>query len=308
MTVLRSSAFFLVCTFPVLACADGGQVSSPPALDACYTFEDPQRYWLAVRENAATADANELAPLLADCLRSSDPVLRDHIAYEVLTYWLRKEELSSPVKRGLVFRLQAWLSVSDASGGFDPAITRAFSALVLSELVRADSVAPFLSEDEVLALVNDAATMFSSERDYRGLVPEIGWIHTIAHGSDLLWRLSAHPSVKREQLQVILDAMADQLTTAEPPAFTFNEPDRMARVISTVAARPEVPEAIVASWLSLISEPAELSSWNDAFNSIAGMVKLHNTKTFLRALRESLANGDQLALVSQVDELLAEIP
>ncbi|WOJ94819.1 DUF2785 domain-containing protein [Congregibacter variabilis] len=308
MTNLRS----LLCCLPLamLASACGAELQAPSSIprDACHDVEDPQRYWLEVRANAKTADADTIAPLLADCLRSSDPVLRDRVAYEVLTYWIRQNEISSPVMRALVFRLQDWLSLTESPDEMDPAIARAFSALVLSELVRADTEDQFLTADELSALLISACAMFAAERDYRGLDPNLGWIHAVAHGSDLLWRLSANPNFTYDQLVLILDAIAEQLTVAAAPAFIFNEPDRIARVVSRITARSQVPQSTVANWLSRITDPGDLLSWNNAFGSTAGMAKLHNTKNFLRALRESLANDAQLELVSQVDEHLATLP
>ena len=308
MNKLRSLFFYIALMLITSACMAEVQNHSLSVLDACHGMEEPEQYWLGVREKVKTVDANKIAPLLAECLRSSNPVLRDRIAYEVLTYWLRREQLSKPVKRDLVFRLQPWLSITESSDGMDPAIARAFSALVLSELVRADTLESFITEDEINALLISAAAMFSTEQDYRGLVPDIGWIHTIAHGSDLLWRFAIHPSIQREQLVVILNAVAEQLTKTSVPAYTFNEPDRISRVISAIAARPEVPQSVIENWLSRISGPAELSSWNNAFASIEGMAKLHNTKSLLRALRENFVKEAQLDLVSKVDEHLAELP
>ena len=197
---------------------------------SCESNTNTLEHWREIKKNAKAIDADEYALPLLTCLSSSDPELRDQIAYEVLTYWLRQDKLSADVSYEMKERLLPLLKIGTGEESGHNAFGRAFSALMLSELVRDDRRNTRWLGGDVDELVVLAITMFESERDYRGLDNDHGWVHTIAHGSDLLWRLSRHPKTMVDQQLEILNALTSQINRIDIPAYTFNESDRIARV------------------------------------------------------------------------------
>lgn len=102
-------------------------------------------------EMADDAQRNALAVALVPCLASSDPLLRDRVAFEALSAWMRGKHLTAHTLRQILGRLQPWLSADHA----DPDdFGKPFAALVLSEIVRADRLDPFLTTDERVALLS----------------------------------------------------------------------------------------------------------------------------------------------------------
>ena len=120
-----SLLIFAACCFDV-------QAQKPAAPLECNDNSETLEYWRTVREAAADAPANSLLLVLADCLQSANPELRDRIAYEVITYWLRNKRVSDQNVSRLRLKLIPWLREGAGTASGDSAIARAFSALVLS--------------------------------------------------------------------------------------------------------------------------------------------------------------------------------
>jgi hypothetical protein len=173
----------------------------------------------------------------------------------------------------------------------DAVFSRSFSALVLSELMRSDVQAAFMQDADRSRLLDLAIHAFLNETDFRGLDPDLGWIHPLAHQSDLLWRFALHPRTTAPQAERILDALRARLMSAAAP-FIFNEGDRMARVAATLLATGKPGESEILEWLNSFESPGSMSTWEDAFRTPRGMVELHNSKQFLRALNDQVLGLD----------------
>ena len=285
-----SSLATLLATLPASAAA-------PDCRDTVAAFE----FWRPVREQAeqTMAAADELAPELVGCLASPDPELRDTIAYELFTRWLRGETLSNDTRALLLKALETRL----ADTGGNAVLARSFAALVLAELMRSDAVRPFMTDADRESLLTLASAALAGESDYRGLDGEVGWVHPVAHMADLLWRFALHPATSADQARVLLDAVSAKVA---PPgvSYSFNEGDRLARVVATIVRRELLPPAEVAAWLRRYAAPQMMDRWSAAFRSRAGMAELHDTKQFLRALSDQL-DGDGIA--PEISAVLGEL-
>jgi hypothetical protein len=255
----------------------------------CLDTDNALDYWRPIKAEIATSalPADNLARDLVSCLGSPDPELRDRIAYEMFTYWLRQEKLTDDTRSYLLSELSAAL----AEPGDDMSLKRSFSALVLAELMRSDANRSFMPAKSRQALLDAAALALIREVDFRGLEPDIGWVHPVAHMADLLWRFSLHPATSAEQANTILQAVDRKIT---PPGvfYRYNESDRLARAISTLISRKLVEPGVIADWLDTFQSPRSMEKWAEAFQSPAGMAELHNTKQFLRALSDQLAEDE----------------
>src|SRR5687768_1591666 len=121
------------------------------------------------------AEKRTLADGLIACLADPDPEVRDGIAYEALTKWMRAGDFDADALRGLRDKLYAMLDADDK-----PGFARPFAALVLSEVARTDRVKPWMTPEERGAMVDRAATYVESVRDYRGYINGEGWRHGVA--------------------------------------------------------------------------------------------------------------------------------
>ncbi len=255
---------------------------------------------LELREQGfAVADASErnrLARALLDCLADGDPELRDGVAFEGLSTWLRAGDLEGKTVRALTAKLLAVLQGPDNSEG----VHHAFAVLVLSELARADRIQATLSSAQRKALVTAANAFMRGIDDHRGFDEIRGWRHQVAHGSDLVLQLAINPAITAEQAARLLDALATQIAPAGV-AYTEGEPERLARAVFFAHQRGLLDDSWWQQWFARISAPPTAGGWSEAFRSSAGLAHRHDTLAFLYALHfaASSAEGAQADALQQ---------
>lgn len=259
-------------------------------------------FWRPIKNQPDTApiSADELALELLSCLGSPNPELRDEIGYELYTYWLRAGFLKDSTRQRLLIDLSTAMLHSSANGS----LARSFSALVLAELVRSDIVATFMSDEQRRSLLQNAVSALTNEQDFRGLDSELGWIHPVAHLSDVLWRFALHPATSRVDAVVIMAGVKSKIAPTAT-AYHFNESDRLARVITVLLVEGLLNADEFAPWIDAIVAPNSMERWTDAFRSVAGMIELHNTKQFLRALSDQINTSDvDKQIKAKLDEVV----
>ncbi|MES2107033.1 MAG: DUF2785 domain-containing protein [Pseudomonadota bacterium] len=223
----------------------------------------------------------QLALGLLACLASPNPVLRDEVAFEAYSAWLRAGKLDNATRDKLYAGLLPAISVENADkDGF----RAPFSALVMSELARVDRITPYLSGVQRQDLLDRATRYLQAQRDYRGFDQQQGWRHGVAHDADLLMQMSLNPALGKAQLDQILAAVATQVAPASGHFYIYGEAERLARPVLFIMGRKLHTEAEWDSWLSQVASPAPFGAWNDVFQSQAGLAKRHNTRDFLLAL------------------------
>lgn len=295
----RTIVCFVAAVLAMTVLAGTARQANAAAVD-CMNSDAALDYWRPVREQALSSGevADKLVIELLSCLESPNPELRDQIGFRLFTHWLRGDMLEDPSRRILLAELSAMMAVPPAAGPDNSVFARAFSALVLAEVMRSDSIRPFMTPAERQSLLDQALRSIGRENDYRGLDANLGWIHAVAHMSDLLWRFALHPETTAEQAESILDGVRSQV--APTAAFySFGESDRLARVITSLITREMVAADNAATWITAFSTPSSMEKWSDAYASPQGMAELHNTKLFLRALADQLDGADTDPAISE---------
>jgi hypothetical protein len=231
-------------------------------------------------EVADAASRQSLALDLLPCLAHADPELRDRVAFEALSTWMRQKLITPDTGLAMLERLLPQIAPAypDPDG-----FARPFAALVLAEVVRMDRIAPFLSEPLRAQTATAAVTYLRSVRDYRGFSEGEGWRHGVAHGADLLLQLAVSPHTGKAQLDAILAAVAEQIAPVEH-FYVHGEPERLARAVFFLMKRELHTPAEWTAWFERVTAPALLSQWEDAFLSQRGLAKRHDTAAFLLAL------------------------
>lgn len=253
--------------------------------------------------NFAIADAAEkqaLAAGLVDCLASPDPELRDGIAFDALSTWMRAGDFDAAQLRVLRDALSRQLHAPDPDGVLHP-----FAVLVLSEVARTDRVAPWMGSDERAAMLGQATAYLVGEHDYRGFEPGIGWRHGIAHGADWLLQLVLNPALDHAQLQQVIDAVALQALSQAGHAYVFGEPARLARPLVHVARRDVLADADWQEWLDdLLAQLGPMP--NDGERGDADwLARQHNLKALLGHMHFQADQARDLAL-ARLKPLLAK--
>lgn len=246
------------------------------------------------------AQRDTLALALVDCLADPDPALRDGIAYEALTAWMRDKQLSVDTRRKLMARLYKLLDGEDPQGFAHP-----FAALALSEVARTDRIEPWLSKKERNAMVSRATAYESSVRDYRGFEAGEGWRHGVAHGADWLLQLASNDQVDRKQVDRILAALATQIVPEQAHAYVFGEPGRLARPVVFIAKRGLLSDAEWQTWFTGLAD--RLGDKTLAYQDPAWLARRHDLIAFLSGLylesdqsTDSQINGLMPAIVAGV--------
>jgi len=222
-----------------------------------------------------SAERQALAEGLLGCLGDPDPALRDGIAYEALTQWLRAGDFDAEQLRKLRDALYAMLDGKDAEG-----FRRPFAALVLSEVARTDRLQPWMTPIERGAMVDKAVHYLESVDDYRGFDEREGWRHGIAHGADWLMQLALNQALERAQLDAILAAVASQAMPASAHAYVFGEPGRLARPVLYIAQRGVYSDADWQAWFATLPPGLGEANYTDS----GWLARRHDLMAFFMSL------------------------
>ncbi len=192
----------------------------------------------------------EILPTLIRALASPDPQLRDDLAFTILSDWVYEKALLTPEQlTTFIAQLLSNFHAGIGNEGKDDVFLRSFSALTLSVIVARDNKAPFLREDEFRKVLDGALSYFADERDTRGFDETKGWIHTVAHTSDLLKFLARSRYLQVADQGRIMEALANKLHAA-PNVFAHGEDERMARVVISLLHRPDLDLDAFRQWLN----------------------------------------------------------
>ena len=258
----------------------------------------------ALKENGfAVADParrRELAQALVGCLGNPDPELRDGIAFEALSQWMRADAFEAAQVGALRDRLYGLLDGPEGEG-----YARPFAALVLSEVARTDRIKPWMSAAERAAMVDKAAAYVEGVRDYRGYDDVQGWRHGVAHGADWLMQLALNPALDRAQADRILAAVVAQAVPASGHAYVFGEPERLARPVLFVAQRGLHSDAEWAAWFAALVP--RIGDAKQAYRNVAWLARRHDLTGLLQNIYLQAGNSQDPKIRTLQPAVLAAI-
>jgi hypothetical protein len=224
------------------------------------------------------AGASDIDRLLA-CFDDPDPAVRDEFAFALWTEGLRGKHIKPDAMRHAAGRLTATLAAPDDPAGF----RKPFAALALSEVARADRVAPFLTETELHDFAVTGAAYLRGITDYRGFWAGEGWRHGVAHGADLLMQLSLNPRLTRADADLMLAAIASQVVPGRSHSYVYGEARRLARPVLFLAKRSDMDDAAWAAWFQTLY-PNSTPRWATPYASADGLAAVHNSTAFADAV------------------------
>ncbi|MFB6719938.1 DUF2785 domain-containing protein [Kribbella sp. NPDC056345] len=238
--------------------------------------------WAAVRADdfAVPADRplDELVGELSGMLRSADPVARDSTAYSTLATWIGRGVLSEGQLRELGDEMAKRFGEAEIQA-------RTFAPLILDCIVsagvyEASWVPPF-------------ERWYVAETDLRGYDAELGWLHAVAHGADLLGTLGLYPAV--EPVEMLRLGIGRLLTPTEY-VLRDMEDDRLAYALACTLTRSELTVEDATQWLvpaftGMVPIPTTVTALNT------------NTTRTLRALYVFVDRGVRLPGASKVTQI-----
>ncbi len=252
---------------------------------------------------------DELTIELTEMLGDTDPHRRDEIGYTTLATWV-SEGVYDDLLPGLGDGMTAGLAVGLGRQDDDSVFRRSFSALVLAECIKRDSLRHLVTADTLMRWGDSLAGWLVRERDLRGFVPGKGWAHALAHGADAMGALAGSEAMGLLELTVLLDVLADRLLVSTPHRFVHGEDDRLAAATMMILRRDVVGLDVLEPWLARVAQHADTAGaeGSDPFQATG------NVQSYLRALYLQLALAPQPPicranlLLALIDALRASNP
>jgi hypothetical protein len=284
MTIRPSARLVLAATLAL----GGGAVAAacpPDGSSRDALFASKSKGWAAPQTGAAR---EALALQLLDCLGDPDPMLRDELAFDALSTWMRSGRLGVATLQAMRSRLLAALAApADAAGFAQP-----FATLTLAEVARVDRLQPFLDDEERAALVAAGTRWLGGLRDYRGFDAAQGWRHGVAHGADLMLQLALNPRLQRAQAESIRAAIASQVMADGDHAYRFGEGERLMAPIFYLARRDWWSAADWQAWFGAL----EARRAKPPAPTPVSLAQRHNLGAFVYALYVSVQESPDAAL------------
>ncbi|HEY7045201.1 MAG TPA: DUF2785 domain-containing protein, partial [Nocardioidaceae bacterium] len=217
----------------------------------------PRGFWQQVLESdMAVPDnppLNELTAELVTMLGSTNPVDRDETAYSVLAAWIG-EGVYDDLLVSVGDSIAQGLRIGVGTSLDDTVFRRSFSGLVLAECVRRDNVARILPVDVVLNWAERAIGWYTREQDLRGWIAGKGWAYAVAHGADLIGALGSSRHLQTQHLGVLLDVIAERVTSPTPTVLVDGEDDRLALAALTIVHRNLVDTETLEAWVATMAQ------------------------------------------------------
>jgi hypothetical protein len=252
-------------------------------------------FWYGIIKNEYAVPAGhsveDLTAELLACLGSTDPELRDDIAYMVLANWINNDAVTAGQLRKMIRPLQNNLESGLGESGTDTVFLRTFSALILGEIVDKDNNTPFLEKEQVSDIFEKSLAYLARERDLRGFVPEKGWAHALAHTADLLRALARSNHIDSLHLDRILNAISSKLMSVDDLIFVADEDERLVSTVIEILNRKILDLERLNRWLDILANKEGGGHRPKFFTEHTARTR-QKLKTFVRSLHYRLVMSE----------------
>jgi hypothetical protein len=267
-----------------------------------------KEFWVAIAKNDYAIPEghtlNELKRILFTYLGSTDPELRDDIAYIVYANWLKREMFTKEEVQAHINELLGNLDKGIGETESDSVFLRTFSVLLLAEIVHNDNKKPLLEKDQVQSILTKGLWYLDAEKDPRGHIPVKGWAHALAHTADLMLVLAKNRNTQKDDHEKILQSIANKLVHSTNWVYIHGEDDRLANTVLMVLQRHLVTAEFLKSWLESLTKPE--IAWEGSYTHAGQANAFHNSRNFLRSLSESVRTTEELPEKETVLQLVHE--
>ncbi|HEY7350725.1 MAG TPA: DUF2785 domain-containing protein [Ktedonobacterales bacterium] len=267
-------------------------------------------FWQGVLDADCAVPPNytptDLTRELLSYLGSTDHQLRDVFGYPILAAWISQKLYTADELRAMTTQLIGNLKIGLGEKNTDTVFLRAFSALVLAEIVYQHNKEPVLEEADIRGFLEQALAYYPAEQDLRGYIAGPGWAHAVAHGADLLWVLAENSYLGAPDLERIMEALATKIAPPVEHVYLYNEEQRITRAALGALKRDLLSLPFLSAWLDrLTSYEGQKITFDGLITgepplipSEIGMRVLHNTRQFLSAIYVHLTADEQKPAVA----------
>lgn len=260
-------------------------------------------FWISIAKNDYAVPEGftleNLTEILFSYLGSTDPELRDDIAYIVYANWLKQGKYSSDEIRSHVNRLLSNLEKGIGEAGSDTVFLRTFSLLLLAEIVHNDNKEPLLDSAQVKRILEKGIWYLAAEKDPRGHIPIKGWAHALAHTADLMLVLARNRNIAAADLWDILSAISNQIVHSTQHVYIHGEDERLANAVIEILRRKMLAPDQMVLWTKTLSNP-DARDWKGVYVEEEQNRAYQNTRNLLRST--------YLAVISQPEDFPGREP
>lgn len=239
----------------------------------------------------------EMVPELIEHLGSLDQLIRERSS-EILEMWSVLGHFSDDALRRLGDQLADNLRHGIGEPRSDSVFTRSYASMALCGTLATEELSiggfladrnSFLPSDQVRRWFDQALASFREEIDLRVHVDGKGCADAVSHMGDLLHIFARNPHSGVEELEQILQAVADRLQRSSSEVFFFDEGYRLMRATYCVILRNELPLETLTSWIESFATTADGREWG--FGSLYSLEHCDFPALVVRAnVREALRN------------------
>ncbi|MFC6260112.1 DUF2785 domain-containing protein [Levilactobacillus fujinensis] len=210
-----------------------------------------------------------------------DPTIRDDTVYTLFARGLDEDAFThlqcQAIANNLMTKRGLFTAIDQPTN--DAVFQRTFSALLTAAVLDSDAQQPWLPAEDRDQFFNDALTYLIRERDQRGWVPDKGWAHGVAHGSDLLGYAWQHPQFPLSQTPAALVTLATVFSRQTAP-FQFDEEPRLAMPLIQAKRVDHLTTQQLNDWLTATDQRL----WRNFSFDREPAARLHNWLSFLHHL------------------------
>jgi hypothetical protein len=246
-----------------------------------------KEFWISLAKNDYKVPEEHtlenLTAVLLSYLSSTDPELRDDIAYIVYANWLKREMFSMPAIESHVDQLLANLDKGIGETESDTIFLRAFSILLLAEIVHNDNKKPLLSRKQVQQILEKGIWYLGAEKDPRGYIPAKGWAHALAHTADLILVLARNRHIDGGDLWSMLATIAYKIVHSTNHVYIHGEDERLAGAVIEILRRDAISLNQLETWTNSLNSP-DGKEWKGAIIEEDRNRAFQNTRNLLRSI------------------------
>ena len=244
-------------------------------------------FWVSLAKNDFVVPSGytleNLTAILFGYIGSTDPELRDDIAYIVYANWLKQGMYSSDVIKSHVDTLLANLETGIGETESDTVFLRAFSVLFLAEIVHNDNKKALLDKAQVKKIIEKTIWYLGAEKDPRGHIPVKGWAHALAHTADLILVSSRNRNTDSADLWSLLATIANKIVHSTQYVYIHGEDERLAAAMIEIFRRDAISLNQLDAWAKSVLEP-DGKNWKRAFVDDEQNRAFQNTRNLLRSV------------------------
>lgn len=214
---------------------------------------------------ATQAYSDQELSWLLENIGHPDPAIRDELVYASFCHIFLESLITREQAQSLLQFSQETNPLSLESSTLKRSFTCLLYCLLLSVDNEPESIYHvFLNDEDRELLFQQALDYLAIENDWSGYDEKLGWIHTAAHGADLLLAASCHEQFPTEKCQEVWQSIVTCLTR-QNKVFSAGEEIRLTQIPVYLLLNEKVSSQELTEWISKLDfpnqEPVDYFRW-----------------------------------------------